>query len=250
MKPLFANPLSFRIGLACLVLIVMFVLMTQAKGFADSGKAPPSDTGVVTAGSDQPAIPVYQKPERTSAKMGTLKNGAQVTVTAVQNHWAAVTDQNKTVYVPLQSIRFYKTFSQDVAKKIVDEAITAQRQTWKKAYTKKEIEALMDERFTTAYTNQYFNQLFRQRGKKADGTPLYHILETEISGYAIDSFDWVAKSDPQKPTVTYYVQDGVEYLKVAQYHLNEESGNHMSTLYLFKQPNQPNWKVYDYITVY
>lgn len=252
MKHLLKKPFHLRVSIALSAIFLLVLLVSQAKGFADvgAGQTPPSHTGVVAAGERDPTISVYKKPSQQATKMGTLKNGAEVTVTSVQNHWAAVNEQNKTVYIPLQYIKFYKTLPQDEAKTIVDTVIAAQRKTWIKAYTKAEIESLMAPYFTKDYIQAYTTQLFRQTGKKEDGTLTYHILETEIQGLAIDSFDWQARNDQQKPTVTYYIQDGVAYLKVAQYHMNEESGNHMSTLYLFKQPGQPNWKVYDYITVY
>lgn len=238
-----------RILVAVCALMMMIFLLSHDKGFADAGQNPPSKKAVIAA-EDVTAVPVYSQSDTSSKKLGTLGNGESITVQSIKRDWAVISYHSQTAYIALNVIRFYKDFTFNEAKSIVDSAIAVQRKTWENNYTKAQIKDMLAPRFTQDYTERYFKQLFRQAGQTSNGTPLYHIIETEIYGYAIDSFDWEGKNDPQKPSVSYYIQDGVEYLKVSQYHLNEESGDHMSTLYLSKQPGDTNWKVYDYITVY
>jgi hypothetical protein len=243
---------GLRVGLAFVLFFVMIFLIKQTVGLAAINKsASPTHTkNSVSVGTVSDDVMIWSGPGEGFDKVGILKDKTKVSVYSTKNGWAQLLYQKKKVYIPAQSVRFYSGFSAAEAQKITDKVIGMQRATWDKNQTKAQIFSAMSEGYTTDYISKYFKQLFRPAGTDASGTPLYHIVETEIYGYAIDRFDWAHANDPEPPTVIHYVQDGKEYLVVSQYHLNEESGNHLSTLSLYKSSPSANWKVYDYHTSY
>lgn len=243
---------SLRIGLAFVLFFAMIFLLKQTVGLAAIKNTVPSthSKSGVSQGQTFDQVVVRSGPGDGFEKLGTLKSKTKVRVYATKNGWAEIDYQTKKAYVPVQTLRFYSDFSTVEAQKITDSLIAMQRATWKHAFTKEQLYSMLSDGFTTDYIDRYFKQLFRPAGTNSSGTPLYHILETEIYGYAIDRFDWTAKQDPEPPTVIHYIQDGKEYLVVSQYHLNEESGNHLSTLFLSKDTTSDRWKVYNYTTSY
>ena len=243
---------SLRVGLAFVLFFAVVFLIRQTVGLADNKKtnSSPHLTVSVSEGKVSDDVVVRSGPGDGFDKVGVLKDKAKVSVYSTKNGWAEIVYQKNKAYIPAQSIRFYSVFSAAEAKKVTDKVIALQRTTWEKNLTKAQIYSILSEGFTRDYSDKYFKQLFRPAGKNASGTPLYHILETEIYGYAIDRFDWATEHDPEPPTVIHYVQDGNDYLIVSQYHLNEESGNHLSTLFLSKSTTASHWTVYDYTTSY
>lgn len=242
--------LGLRVGLAFVLFFGMVFLIKQTVSFAAINKTVTSThtKSNVSVGRASDEVVIRSGPGEGYDKVGTLKEKTKVSVYSTKNGWAQILYQTKKAYVPAQSIRFYSSFSQAEAQKITDKVIALQRATWEKSQTKAQIFSVMSEGYTNDYINKYFKQLFRPAGTDTSETPLYHIVETEIYGYAIDRFDWAPKHDPEPPTIIHYVQDGKEYLIVSQYHLNEESGNHLSTLSLYKSGPSASWKVYDYQT--
>lgn len=184
-------------------------------------------------------------------RIGYLQNGTKVEVyKQIKNGWSEIRFKKSKAYVSSKYLRIQLRMSMEKAKSISDKVIGMQRKTWEKNYTKKQIYSIMAPGFTTAYIDRYFKQQMRKAGKDKSGTQLYHIIETEIWGYAIDSFDWEQKYQMQKPIISYYKKNGKEYLIVSQFLLNEESGDHTSKLYLSKSGPNKNWKVYKYVRRY
>ncbi|MCM3238468.1 SH3 domain-containing protein [Heyndrickxia oleronia] len=180
-------------------------------------------------------------------RIGALKNGATVTVYyQTKNGWSEIRYNKKKSYVSSQYLRVHLQMKPFVAKGITDKVIKAQRKTWEKNYTKKQIYSMMSPHYTTSYIEKYFKQQMRTAGKDKNGNQLFHVIETEIWGYSLDTIDWNPEYQPKKPTIKYYKKNGKEYLEVSQFMVDELSGNHTSTLYLLKESTKANWKVYKY----
>ncbi|ALC89367.1 hypothetical protein AM500_05900 [Bacillus sp. FJAT-18017] len=199
-------------------------------------------TGVVDVKSG--LLNVRSGPGTKYKVIGTLKNKTKVTVYFIKNGWAQIKYKSKKAYVSDNYLRFYKKMSAATAEKITDRAISIQRVTWERNYTKAKIYSIMAPGFTKGFTDRYFKQQFRTAGKDKSGTPLFHVIETEIWGLAIYPIDWELDYEPKKPTITNYVKNGREYLMVSQYHVNEMRGNFISTIYFYKSGSK--WLVYDH----
>jgi hypothetical protein len=203
-------------------------------------------TGVVDIGGS--VLNVRSGPGTNFHKIGTLKDKATVIVYSLKSGWAQIKYGQKKGYVSDDYLRFYSKMSESTAKPLVDSADKTERITWVKNYTKSQIYSIMAPQFTKAYTDRYIKQQFRTSGKDSKGTQLYHIVETEIWGLALYPIDWKLEYEPKKPTVTHFVKNGIEYLYVSQYHLNEESGNKTTTICFNK--NGSKWLVFDHLEKY
>ncbi|MDP4086528.1 MAG: SH3 domain-containing protein [Bacillota bacterium] len=229
-----------------LVLFLVVCLFLYQWKQNDQVEAAYAKTGSVDLKSG--ALNVRCGPGKQFKVIGWLKSGQMVTVySQTKSGWSEIHYNREKAYVSTLYLRIYSPMSINNAKNITDKVISLQRKTWDSTYTEKQIYSIMTSGFTPNYIQKYFSQQFRLNGKDKFGNQLYHIKETEIWGYAIDEFDWKPASDPKVPTVTYFIKDGKEYLVVSQYHLNEESGNHTSTLYLVRNNVKANWNVYDYV---
>lgn len=241
-----------QIGVSLALIFSIIFITIQAVGSltkTNRASAQISQTAVVAA-DDPSGLPIYNKATVVSGKIGQLLNKTKLNVLSTQNGWAFVTDSNNKGYVSSAALRYDSVFPVHAAKSITDDVIKLQRKTWKGSYTKAQLNAMLAPHFTQDFIDKYVKQLFHPAGTTSDGTTLYAIEKTEIYGYAIDQFDWAATQDPQPPMITHYTQNGQEVLIISQYHLNEESGNHMSTLYLTRKDQTGTWKVNDYITAY
>ncbi|WEG13585.1 hypothetical protein PU629_04240 [Pullulanibacillus sp. KACC 23026] len=241
-----------RLGVCLAVLLGLLIIGDQVMG--DVSKPQDADAATSRAGvvatEQAGGLKMSKQPHSDSKTLLVIPDGHSVQTLSEQDGWAYISYQAKEGYVPAKAIRYYSHFSMKEAQSITERVIEQQRQTWKTNLTKAQIHTIMAPNFTREYINKYMNQQFRAAGKSKTGTPLYHIKETEIYGYAIDAFEWTGKHGTEKPKVIYYEQDGKAYLQISQYHENEESGNHLSTLYLTKAAPDASWKVTDYMTVY
>lgn len=226
------------------------ILYNKKKSFVSSkylrSASITSTAGVVELTSG--TLNVRSGPGLSYKKMGSLKNGSKITVyNRLKSGWSEIKYNNKKAYVSTKYIRFYKKMSEASAKKIADQVIKVQRETWKKNYTKDQIYTIMSPHFSKHYIDQYFKQQMRMVGKDKNGALLYHVIETEIWGYAIDTFHWGLLDSSKRPKVTYSEMNGVEYLDVSQFMLGGLSSyDHTSTLKLSKNSSKENWKVYSY----
>ncbi|MGE8203784.1 SH3 domain-containing protein [Heyndrickxia sp. NPDC080065] len=194
---------------------------------------------------------VRNGPGINNKKIGFLRNGAKVNVyNQTKSGWSEIRYNKKKAYISTQYLRFDLKMSLAQAKSITDKVISMQRKTWERNYTKKQIYSIITPGYTTAYIDKYFKQQMRTAGKNKNGTQLYHVIETEIWGYAIDTFDWKAEYQPKKPAISYNKKNEKEYVVVSQFLLNEESGDHTSRLYLSRSNPKKNWKVYKYTRKY
>ncbi|MFS0782178.1 SH3 domain-containing protein [Bacillus sp. 1P06AnD] len=192
-------------------------------------------------------LAVRSQPSGNASSIGTLKRSQKVNVYSQKNGWAHIQYGSKKGYISLKYVRFYRTTSAGSVKKITDRAISTQRKTWEKAYTKNELYTIMSPAFTQAYIDGNFKTHYMKSGIR-NGQQLYSIIPTEIWGYGISTFDWYGKYG-KKPTYSFYVKNNAEYLIVSQYQQNEESGNNTMTLSLIKQPKS-NWKVFGINRIY
>jgi hypothetical protein len=180
--------------------------------------------------------------------VGTLKDNTIVSVYSSKNGWIQIKYKNKKGYVSDDYLKIYSSMPVSNVKKFVQEADKIQRITWKKNYTKAQINSIMASKFTKSYIDKYIKQQFRKAGKNKNGTQLYHIVETEIWGLALYPIDWDLKYEPKKPVISSYKKNGQEYLLVSQYHLNEMDGNKTTTICF--QKNGFKWQVYDHRVKY
>lgn len=220
-----------------LALSLMMPLQVQTEAAA-------SQPQMATVDIIKGTLPVVSKPSKNAPVIGSLKRSEKVPVySQTKSGWAEIRYNNKKAYISSQYIRFVKKTSLYSVKQITDRATALQRVTWKKNYTKQQIYSIMSPSFTKAYIDAYFKEHMYTVGKDQRGVQLYHVKETDIYGYGIDAFDWYLKVNPKKPTVSFYIKNGKEYLDVTHYHVSELSGNHYTTLYLFREPKS-TWKVY------
>ncbi|WP_053367693.1 SH3 domain-containing protein [Bacillus sp. FJAT-27245] len=203
-------------------------------------------TGVVEIKSG--VLNVRSGPGLKYKKIGTLKNKVSVPVAAVKNGWVQIKYGKQTGYVLDDYVRVYMPMAEAEARKITDRADAVMRVSWEKSYTKAQVYSIMEQAFTREFVDRYFKQQFRTDGKDSRGNQLFHVIETEIWGLALYPLDWELEYNPKKPSVVRYQKDGVEYLFVSQYHLNEMSGNQTTTICLLK--TKAGWRVYDHLVVF
>ena len=203
-------------------------------------------TGVVDVGKT--VLNVRSGPGTNYSKIGTLKDKEAVTVYSINKGWAQISFRGKNGYVSDAYLRFYSPLAESTAKLLVNLADRTERITWEKDYTLLQIHSIMSPQFTKSYIDRYIKQQFRPAGKDKNGTPLYHIIETEIWGLALYPLDWKAEYEPKKPVISHFVKKGQEYLYVSQFHLNEESGNKTTTICFIKSGTK--WLVNDHLVTY
>ncbi|WP_158177154.1 SH3 domain-containing protein [Heyndrickxia camelliae] len=226
--------------------LLSFILMLMVFTPLGQVTAAATKTGVVDIQSG--VLNVRNGPGIKYPKIGALKNKTNITIYSVKNSWLQIKYGKKKGYVSDDYVRLYRPFSSATAKKISNKAFRLERKTWEKNYTKSQIFSLMAPGFTKTYIDKYFKQQYRPAGKDKKGNLLYHIIETEIWGLALYPIDWKPAYEPKKPTVTYYIKNGREYLSISQYHLNDESGNKTTTICFIK--SKGNWFIYDHKVKY
>lgn len=225
--------------------LITLILITIV--FAPYGKVKAStNTGVVDVGKS--VLNVRSGPGTSYSILGTLKDKTAITIFSLNKGWAQINFGGRKGYVSNAYLRFYSPMAESTARQLVDIADKTERITWEKDYTLPQIYSIMSPKFTKSYIDRYIKQQFRPSGKDKSGTPLYHIIETEIWGLALYPLDWKAEYGPKKPVISHFVKNGQEYLYVSQYHLNEESGNKTTTICFVKSGSK--WLVSDHIVSY
>ncbi|RDU37023.1 hypothetical protein DRW41_10045 [Neobacillus piezotolerans] len=238
-------PIFKKAVLKWLVLAIL-VLGLFAPSLGKPEVAAAGQTGVVEIKSG--VLNVRSGPGVKYKRIGSLKNKASVPVAGVKNGWVQIKFGKRTGYVSDDYLRIYMPMAEAEARKIADRADAIQRVSWEKSYTKAQVYAIMEQAFTRKFVDRYFKQQFRTDGKDSRGNQLYHVIETEIWGLALYPLDWELKYNPKKPAVTRYQKDGVEYLFVSQYHLDEMSGNQTTMICFVK--TKAGWFVYDHLVAY
>ncbi|WP_028390960.1 SH3 domain-containing protein [Bacillus cihuensis] len=177
--------------------------------------------------------------------IGTLKRSDKVNVFSQNSTWTKIQYGKGIGYISSDYVRFYKSTSLYSAKQITDRILSVERNMWTKTFTKQQFYQIMSPAFTKEYTDLYFKGQLWNVGKDKKGNRLYKIKPTEIHGQSIEEFDWYLEYAEYKPYISFYIKNGVEYLKVSQYHYypHQQNLSRTTSLYLIKQPKS-NWKAY------
>ncbi|WP_052343563.1 SH3 domain-containing protein [Bacillus massiliigorillae] len=224
-----------QIIISIALMVTVFIPFTT-----DSTKAATTQIGTIDITSGK--LNVRNSASSKAKVIGSLKRSDKVTVfSQLKTGWTQIQYGKGKGYISSDYVRFYKTTSPASVKKITDRVIKIQRSTWTYDLTKQQIYNMLSPAFSKDYIDLDFKQHFHISGKNSKGVPLYSIIETEIWGNGIVGFFW--DDAIHKPKYFFYHKNGVEYLEVSQFVVDEMTGNYTYTLYLKKEPKS-DWKVY------
>lgn len=191
-------------------------------------------------------LPVHTGPSASSTKVGSLKRSDQVKVyNQTQNGWYEIRFNNKKAFISTQYVRFYKQTSLYSVKQVHDKIRVVEKKAIAKPVTKSMFYQMMSPAFTKNYIDLYFKQEMRTYKKDRFGNPLYEHKATDSTVFSYIDFDWYLANENQKPTVSFYVKNGKEYLVIKQtFKGTDLTPKHTIALSLIREKNT-SWKVYD-----